>query len=508
MPSPRRVRTEISHEQQRQHPPRLDGRRKDPAYRHTNDLIVRPSSIALKKRSTALPSSRSSPSLSVIFSTGKSTDTSSKGLDGKDNVVVDNDDVTIIKQTKSQDGSMPRRHSGHTYDCNYKHAIEQDYEDWGIERKLVELKQPHLKISSAHQKARGRTGTHPGMLANIPMSKSAASKTTKGEVHKIPYRKKTNSPVDVDEVSTSSDVASTRKASTKRNTRGHHASSKRRPVKTSNKDDCASIHSLPTDAELRREQPSSSSRLDTERLLSQMGMDVTENDYCIEGEFESTRRNSQTGSTRTRCHSYDCNYNTPLELEFEEFGVERKLVEFNKTPDQMMPSSTRKKTKGTAAGKVGGVKKLMRSSLGNRSNESHKHGKTLTNNHDKASKTGILSILRGGNRKNRAENSVPNQIMASTITPSASEDVEEDDCPITPEDMRMLYRWQNARIRSANNGIGAKDAGAAGSAAGRGANPGKKSYEDVLSITSSCGDKTAPIDNRKLKRQHRPGFSF
>ena len=55
-----------------------------------------------------------------------------------------------------------------------------------------------------------------------------------------------------------------------------------------------------------------------------MGMDVTNDDYCIEGEYEVSKRNK---GSRHRNHSFDCNYSTPIDDKYEDFGIERKLIE-------------------------------------------------------------------------------------------------------------------------------------------------------------------------------------
>jgi len=54
-----------------------------------------------------------------------------------------------------------------------------------------------------------------------------------------------------------------------------------------------------------------------------MGMDVTNDDYCIEGEYEVSNKKG----SRYRSHSFDCNYNTPIDDKYEDFGIERKLIE-------------------------------------------------------------------------------------------------------------------------------------------------------------------------------------
>lgn len=429
------------------------GRKKYPSYRR-NHNIGSPTTIALKKRSTTLPTSFSSPSLSDMIQ----PDFNTLG-----------DDDLEIKKTRSEDiFSRSRQTSAHTYDCNYKHALENVYENFGIERKLVVLKPSQVKNNSnMMHRPRGRTSTYPGMLH----PKQEAKKSIY-----VPTTRVSSGPVDVDEVSVNPSL---------------HYDEKHWAQRRKTKD------SAPTETKLSQ---LSLERLDAEQLLSQLGMDVKEEDYCLEGEFTTTTRPS-------RCHSYDCNYSHPLESVYEDFGIERKLVEL-KRPDEMHDKKKRtrvrsmKKMVGRSLGNIG-YTNLADEKDSNRKHhhDQHVHGGKSSNN--MVLKTKVLSVLRG-NRHNRKDK-VPEQIIA-TITPTASEDDAVDHCPISPEDMRLLYRWQTARVRSANNGgveapVARRTAAASAMSSGN-----KMNYEDVLSI-ASCGEKTALMDNRR-QRRHRQGFSF
>ena len=205
------------------------------------------------------------------------------------------------------------------------------------------------------------------------------------------------------------------------------------PSKKTKAADVSMSRSAPTDMR--------SARLDSERLLNQMGMDVTEDDYCIEGEY-----------------SYDCNYNHRLERAYEEFGVERKLVELRRHPQQ----DKRKE-----------VTFDIDSSNPDRRDSYHVRGKL--SNQSKVLKA--LSVLSGKRSK------VPDQIALTASEDSAVSDV---DCQMTPENMQLLHKWQSARIQTTKL-------------------LRRKKVEDFLSNTSSGGDKTAPMDNRK---SHRRGVSF
>lgn len=229
---------------------------------------------------------------------------------------------------------------------------------------------------------------------------------------------------------------------------------------------------------------SAPNRLDSERLLSQMGMNVSEEDYCIEGEFEKHR---------SRCHSYDCNYKQPLDDAYEDFGIERRLVVLN-------PPGHAKKQQRNQRGS-----KLAISSLDDACDRSHEEISGNSNEKDSHPAkdkilSRIVSILRVGggstssrrNRKGNGNGSIPEQIVAP-ITPTSSDD--DIDYPLTPEENCLFFKWQTARMRSANESRGDQPV------------PKKKNCEDVMSISaSSCGDKTAPMDNRR--RHHRQGFSF
>jgi hypothetical protein len=104
-------------------------------------------------------------------------------------------------------------------------------------------------------------------------------------------------------------------------------------------------HSAPITTTLSGNKPSLN-RFDTERLLSQMGMaDITEEDYCIEVEFSRRRSSGHDDPVRKRCHSYDCNYpNQSLEHAFENFGVERQLVELSQSPGKTEGRDRKKQT--------------------------------------------------------------------------------------------------------------------------------------------------------------------
>lgn len=416
--------------------------RKDPSYRHRHHISPQnsPTAIALKKRFTSLPASFYSPSLSNTFNT-EQAESNSGG------------DDLAIRKVRSE-------------------GIENVYEDFGVEQKLVELK-PSQQVKSSNQKqTRGRTSTYPGRLSPRQEVKKSRRFNLKpiSLAHHEKSSKMKSAPVDIDTVSSSS-------LSRLELTQMSVARKERDGISTS--------RSVPTEAKLAE-------RLDTERLLNQMGMDVTEVDYCIEGEFTSIQNNRP----KIRCHSYDCNYNHPLDSAYEDFGVERKLVNLKQ------PSEDNKKKRTS----VRSMKKMVRGGLANIGNHNHSDGRDsngklhrghphvhdVKSSNNNALKTKVLSLLRG-NRQGTKSN-VPEQIIA-TIIPTSSED-NNVECQITLDDMRLMHRWQSARIRSTYGNIEVSRTTPSA---------GKRNVEDVLSITSSCGEKTAPMDNR---RRCRPsGFS-
>ena len=219
------------------------------------------------------------------------------------------------------------------------------------------------------------------------------------------------------------------------------------------------------------------------RLLTQMGMDVTNDDYCIEGEYEVSKRNK---GSRHRSHSLDCNYNTPIDDKYEDFGIERKLIE----------SKTHKHSNHSR------VKKQVRTNTGTSKSDDNRKDDQQVYGSSSLLKAKVMSILRGGisstTKPNKAQGEIiPGLIMASFITPTTSED--EMECPLTPEETHLFLAWQHARFRHTTKVVVAPSLKAT-------TRVNKKNYEDVLSIASSSGDKTIPMDNRK--RQLRQGFSF
>ena len=547
-------------------PPKSRGR-KDPSYRHH----ISPTSIALNCRSATLPSSFSSPSLSSHLLEEHHGRSDEGGTDN---------DVPIKKIRSEGVSSTDRRTVDGSYDCNYKHAISQVFEDFGVERKLVELKPSHVAAATIAGKQKAKE------VKSKPKSSGLLPKSISNEKKKSTVRK--SNPVDIDGVSDSNmsssphlteeyDVMSKpctslanhpelnqmgmeQVSKTKLPKAISSPSSPRKVVNVPTRtrgEQISVTHSLPTESEIRSLRHVE--RLHTERLLNQMGMDVTENDYCIEGEFarkahgsplsqQDHGRDSAGGNrgSRGRAHSYDCNYSHQIEVAYEDFGVERRLVELHQP--ELDNNQGRHGDKKKHGKKGRSIKKLVKSSIriiGNTSlsdseqpDQQQKDGKF---------KTRVLSLLRGNagsssSTKRRSNTRVPNQIVAS-FTPNSTKDNDEnyddvDEALMTPQDLQLLYRWQTARMmRSNNNAQQPTNAGGgitkppnmeklAQSSVGssecvlpqihESQNNSNVLPEDLLSVTSSVGEKTVMADNRRRQSNisggagptHRPGFSF
>jgi len=439
-------------------------RRDDSSYRH--DRIVSPTAIVLKKRSTTLPTYFTSPTLL---------------LEGRD------DDLTIEK-TRSEGIS---RHTSigkitHSYDCNYRYSLEGAYEDFGVERRLVELQQARSKEDG--RASRGRTSTYPGAPLSPAREAESRPRPGQGARHAISARANSTQksvPVDIDEF----------------------------------------------DEEISRRHGEN-----------------------IKSEF--SRRGNHRES-KSRRHSYDCNYpNQPLKCAYEKFCVERQLTELKQLPEMLKAQDRKKRSRV----RVRSMKEIVRKSTSYiarqtkwttpvhveshrdpsletrsvfggddsssddgranevsnrklwRGNMVHSRGNTSPSSKkiNVASKTKVIAkALRFVNRRDCTKEDcrvqVPYRLVATTIiTPTNLEDhADNDGCLVTPEDMRLFYKWRTARVRGAS----ATDDRIEARITTMAPSSGRKNYEDVLSITSSCGDKTAPVDNRR-GGPHRQGCSF
>ncbi|KAL7537808.1 hypothetical protein ACHAWF_005902 [Thalassiosira exigua] len=457
----------------------VGGGREDKSRRRRRD-IVSPTAIALGRRSRTLPASaRSSLSLPDL------PELRDAHFDAPSVGSVDSDDLALRKSRGESIAFSPYRHLSH--DCNYRHALERAYEDFGVERKLVVLNQkkqqrPRKSDGNGEKRARARANTCP----------EAAAATT-------PVRGSKSRP---GSRSTSARRSESASAPGGRPPRHVLCQMGMAPPQTGIASEKATSRSAPATAKGAELCKLNRDRADPERLLSEMGMNVTSDDYCIEGEFavrkDPRRRSSPPRERDCDRPSHDCDCNAPPEPACEDFGVERKPVR-SKHPIR----------EGTRRASVRRVRSLVRSGLAalgghatDDSNAAHHRGHVVQGRppRDATLKAKVLSLVRG------TRSGVPDHIVApltptsseddcaeSPATPSPEEGAREEEPPMTPDDLRLLYRWQVARVRGADREAGAEEARPAPRT--RSALP-----EDVLSVASSCGDRTAPVDNRRRRR--------
>ena len=343
-----------------------------------------------------------------------------------------------------------------SYDCNYKYSQETAYEEFGVERKLIEMKtkknqssltspakQPaemygkkkkkHWIRSRQSVSRRSQEDVSPRKHYLITGLKSSASL---GSPSTLPPSGKSPAPVkdSAQPVRTGSAPPSYFRVDIKD---GLHSSSS------------AGYYSAPIETELR-----------PDRSLSQMGMEVTEDDYCIEGEYMA----------RQIHHASGCNGNRRRNS--------KKLSE--------------------------GVFSMKELTKGLSSLEGISRNKSCS---PKVIKTKVLSALRrgggGGNNdfasKGTTGKTVPQQIAIS-VTPATSEDTCDDS--LSKNDMKLLYRWQLARCRNDFKQAsfrGGTSCNASDDYAHIEAAITNRMSEDGMSITSSVGDRTVSVDNRRCR---------
>jgi hypothetical protein len=242
--------------------------------------------------------------------------------------------------------------------------------------------------------------------------------------------------------------------------------------------------------------------LDSDRILSQLGMDVREDDYCIEGEY-GMRRYPQhahhNGHLRAGSGRWNYHQRKPSN------GYSSRLVvggEANAGKDRPQVHGGRRRgsklgenIKGSMK-KIGSIIKLS----DDEESEKDRGGRKQQQRHT-SDKLGskVLSMLRGHHKGNP---SIPQSII---ITPSASEDPEMN---MTSDDLELVHRWQRARARTRENQSSPKTnhriiTPNANSHTDRSAH---KRNESLLSITNSMvSEKTAHVNNRKEPPSEGPG---
>ena len=339
------------------------------------------------------------------------------------------------KPSQQQKEQMP---SYSSYDCNYNHSQEQAYEEFGVERKLID-KHPQVKQSPKSNRKKKqwiklkRAATTNSTLPPKPLISCLKKSISLGSYYP-------SSPLPPSGKSSKKGKSTQKESASPPSTtcfnvnikKGHHTLNG--DYSSSATASVSGYYSAPIETEL----------CSRDRSLSQMGMEVTEDDYCIEGEYMA--------------------------------------MQLPPHPHQSHRLSGRR-----------GSKKLKDSALKTRSKSCS----------PKVLKTKVLSAFRGGNNNITQDASgkkkkIPNQISIG-VTPSTSEDTAEDQLSI--DEMTMLYKWQQARCRNAVPSFNTT-CNNDGSVQIETAIAPKKS-EDVLSMTESVGDNTVLADNRQCSIRRR-----
>ncbi len=365
-----------------------------------------------------------------------------------------------------------------SYDCNYKYTQETAYEDFGVERKLIDRINNKGQSSSEIMGEKKKKKKHWIRLRQSISAQSQSVTTPHKSLVVTGGVKKTTSLGGGSSTSTLPPSGKSLSTPTKKSSPPAAVRRSAPPtyfqvdIKDGGQYSSSSVgyHSAPIETELR-----------PDRSLSQMGMEVMEEDYCIEGEYMARRRFQKQEQQHQRTVSGH--------------GTNHKGSSNKKANDSVFL-----------------MKELAKGLEGLSTRKSCS---------PKALKTKVLSALRrGSNSDNTTKDAcpvrdasdrkkkIPHQI-AITVTPSTSEDTGDDHLSL--DDMKLLYKWQNARCRRGFNHFSSSRGGVISCNTDGGFNHvetaiPKKVSEDVVSITSSVGDLTVSVDNRRcsVKRQ----FSF
>ena len=390
----------------------------------------------------------------------------------QDQLLTSNNNKTIISQHHPPSCS--------SYDCNYKYTQETAYEDFGVERKLIDksnnMRQSSSTSSATHHQSSGIIGGK----KKKHWIRLRQSISTQSQALTLPSSRKPSSFTGSLKKATSLGSASSTLPPS-----GKSFTPKKSPppaVRTGSapptyfhvdiKDgqyssSSVGYHSAPIETELRPDQS-----------LSQMGMEVTEEDYCIEGEY--------------------------MARQFQQLQEQQQQEEHIVSG---CSSNQRKSSNKKFSESVFSMKELAKGLEGLSTRKKPCSPKVI--------KTKVLSALRrGSGSDNNAttdasekKKKIPHQI-AITVTPSTSEDTGDDHLSL--EDMQLLYKWQHARCRNDFNQFLSRrrmvscntddDCTRVEMAIT------KKTSEDVMSITSSVGDRTVSVDNRRCSIQRQVSF--
>jgi len=197
-------------------------------------------------------------------------------------------------------------------------------------------------------------------------------------------------------------------------------------------------------------------------VLSQLGMDVAVEDYCIEGAYDAAyerREHHRVANGKWNYHQKrpgNCN------------GEPKQNVDGGKSPERL----GRAKLGETIKGSMKKIGMIMKSD----DEDSIEHIDNFKKQQRRGSK--VVSILRGHNK------AIPQTIA---ITPTPSEDPETN---MTHDDLELMYRWQNAR---GHTSAVTPDAPLTDNYKPR----HKRDASEVFSVAaSSVSEGTALVDNR------------
>ncbi len=357
-----------------------------------------------------------------------------------------------------------------SYDCNYKYTQESAYEDFGVERKLIDRINKKGQSSSSQQSSERTVETKKKKKQLIRLRQSISTQS-----HAATAPHNANVPTLLG-VSPSTLPPSGKSSFTPKKSPPRAAVRRSAPptyfqvdIKDGSQYSSSSVgyHSAPIETELR-----------PDRSLSQMGMEVTEEDYCIEGEYMTRQFKKQDHQRQQTVSGHSTNHKG---------------------------RSNKKANESTFS-----MKELTKGLEGLSSSRNPRSPKLSL-------KTKVLSALRRGNSSDTVvtkdvasdkKKKIPHQI-AITVTPSTSEDTGDEHLSL--DDMKLLYKWQHARSRRDFNQFSSSRGGVVSCSPDGNRNHVETAMTNIISedmsiTSSSVGDRTVSVDNRRcsVKRQ----FSF
>lgn len=285
----------------------------------------------------------------------------------------------------------------------------------------------------------------------------------------------------------------------------------------------AGYYSDPTDADLRNQNyflqperhtdPSYRStghnmladrkHLDNERVLSQLGMDVHEEDYCIEGEFTQHRYQSKGSHRRASSGRWNYHqrrpsyiYGTGPRLDIGEVIMAGDVGKEEKRRRGSELGENIKESMKKSFQKIGDIIKTFddEDSSQDRARRKRQHHNASNNETPKLGSK-VLSMLRGGTK----QTNIPQSII---ITPTPSEDPEismNTEESMTTEEYELMQRWQMARARCRES-------------ASAPVTPAASPYSSNISRPATISnherqesETTTHADNRRMEFEDGPG---